>query len=78
MSKGGDERRHAQEALRQASVTKHDVDQTIWLRLAQTWFNLLPNDRSRQPEPLMSRSLEDTDQEKSESSYGTVLRFRRH
>lgn len=77
MGKEDDDRRHAQEALRQASSTKHDVDQTIWLRLAQTWLNLLPSDHSWRREPLMSLPLKDTDQGKSDSSRGTVLRLRR-
>jgi len=76
MGREDDDRRHAQEALRQAGSTQHDVDQTIWLRLAQTWLNLLPSDRSWHGKPDVKGSP--GDQQGSGSSAGTVLPFRRH
>jgi hypothetical protein len=72
MRKEDDDHRHAQEALRQASVTKHDVDQTIWLRLAQTWLNLLPSDHSWRRESLKPSPVKDTDPEKSDASRETA------
>lgn len=77
MGKADDDRRHAQEALRQASVTKHDVDQTIWLRLAQTWLNLLPSGHSWRRKPVTTGISERIDQGESNSSRGKVLPFRR-